>query len=198
MIFGGRANKRIPLFFTVGWLFSELLVGIAMVFLIASPGATRPPAPTPRPTIPIPPTPTATPHPYLSTTVVTITITDPQINMQNLVTNDPTTVSDFESDLATQLKQVKFAGQPLAAQCAGLVIPYGGEPSFGGASITIGQAMVKIIKQQANANPQWAFFKLAVYHDPLLWVDGPPGYTTAKLEVYIFTGGTSCQPGSAS
>src|SRR5690349_24193585 len=37
-------GKHTPLYVTAGWLFAELLLGIALVFLISSPGAQPAPA----------------------------------------------------------------------------------------------------------------------------------------------------------
>lgn len=193
MLPGGRAGKRIPLFFSVGWLFAELLLGIAMVFLIASPGAVRPPVPTPTPVPSRPPVPTATAHPYLSTNYATITVSGP--DMRGLINNsDPSTVAYFKKSVLDQLEQISFQGQSLATQCGGVVIPYAGEPYLNGLSVAIGSAMTNILKSLGQSSDrQWAFFKLAVYHPPLITVDPQTGYGVVKMEVYVFLGSATCQ-----
>lgn len=190
MIPGGRKGKRVPLFFTVGWLFAELLLGIAMVFLISSPGAIKPPPPTPTPVTPTVPPPTPTLHPYLSTSPVTVVVSGVDVN--GLINNDAAAIRRFQNLVITQLKSAKFQKQPLIGQCAGLVIPYGGEPTIGGNSIPIGGAMTRALRSLAvDSSKHGQFFKLAVYHDPLIWVGQP--YGKVKLELYVFNGSASCQ-----
>lgn len=199
MLPGRRDGRRIPLYFSIGWLFAELLLGIALVFLISSPGAIIPPKPTPTfvlsatPTPTRPPVPTATPHPYLSTKYVTISVTGP--DMRGLINNsNPSTVAYFKNAVLQQLQSILAQGQPLAKECAGVVIPYGGEPALGGSSIDIGNAMTSILTSLGKgSDTHWAFFKLAVYHPPLILVDPVAGYGTVKMEVYVFLGSSTCQ-----
>jgi hypothetical protein len=187
MIASPGKGKHTPLYVTAGWLFAELLLGIALVFLISSPGAQPAPAATPTPTQFVPPTPTPKVAPPLELQPFTLPVTG--IDVNGLVKNNPKAVNDFQDKIMSQVAARQLNGQPLVALCAGLVIPYGGDPA---ASDQIGKAMTRALKSLGtNSAKQGQFFKLTAYHAPLVWLDQP--YGTVKLEVYVYTGATPCQ-----
>jgi hypothetical protein len=190
MISSPGRGKHTPLYVTAGWLFAELLLGIALVFLISSPGAQPKPQATPTPTQFVPPTPTPKVAPPLELTPFTFQVTG--IDVNGLVKNAPKAVNDFQDKIMSQVTARQLNGQPLVALCAGLVIPYGGEPAN---ATQIGEAMKRALIALGNDSAkQGQFFKLTKYHDPLVWLNQP--YGMVKVEVYVYTGATPCQPTS--
>lgn len=116
-----RERKKIrgsAIFFgATGWLFADLLLALAMVFLVASPsGENFNPIATPPP----PCTPTPAPKPALNTRSMEITVTyDPAAI--------PSAQSQVRSAITKQFK-TKYPGQQLEQSHAGLVILFGGAP----------------------------------------------------------------------
>jgi len=105
-------STNVTMFVLAGWLFADLFVGLAIIFLVGGTvGKTTPlpPTPTPIPTAtplptftPVPPVPTATPVPPASIDPsdvrVTLTVTDPYNFSQ-----DTAAQQQFVTDLKQQL-----------------------------------------------------------------------------------------------
>src|SRR5215469_15675004 len=115
-----RVDSGSSLFGGTGWLFADLMLAIAMAFLLATTVGTSPPpahphpgvTPTPTPTPTPSPTPTGHPEPALDLNYVTVTLT---IN--------PGAVS------AGAIKQAILTNRRLTGRQAGLVILFaGGDP----------------------------------------------------------------------
>ena len=186
MIPGSGKHRHIPLYFTAGWLFAELLLGIALVFLVSSPGRIPPPLDTPTP---VTPTATFTPQPLLQLSPVTLTLTN--VDVTGLEKNNRIAVGNFQDTVMAKVRQRSLDGQSLVALCAGLVIPYGGEPNSTLDYQSVGNAAVAALRALGkDRSKQGQFFGTATYHDTL-WKRAPEG--TVVLEVYVYTGATPCQ-----
>lgn len=108
------------LFWTTGWLFADLLLALAMGFLVANTvGQNPPPVPT---VTPAPPTPTPTPHQsvVLDPTPVHLTIST---NYLLLMSGDQQTIDSA--------KQQILNDQRLKGQRAGFVLTFGGSSGVG-------------------------------------------------------------------
>jgi hypothetical protein len=185
MISGSRKTRSIPLYLTAGWLFAELLLGIAMVFLISSPGAPTTPPPTPTPTTPRPPTPTPTPQPLLDLQVQTIILSG--VNTNGLVNGDASAVSTFQASVLSKLSQ-----NGIGRQCAGLVLPYVGQNGNNN-YITVGHSIKGALQALGSgASGGGAFFKVSRYHEPLLLVG--QSNSDIKLEIYLYSSPLPCYP----
>jgi len=169
---GGDQNGRPSpaLFGAAGWLFADLLLAIAMLFLVANSVAhvTPPPTPTPTPTL----TPKPTPLPVLDLKPVVITITN--VNYAALHAGDPATIADIE-------RQIK-ANKALQGRRAGLELTFGG--SGGGQASGGLQAArdmdVLVLPGLAN---QGFVFRGCVYRE-FFAIDKPIG--TLELDIYVF------------
>jgi hypothetical protein len=189
MISSPGRGKHTPLYVTAGWLFAELLLGIALVFLISSPGAQPTPVATPTPTLFVSPTPTPKVPPPLELQPFTLQVTGIDVNGLTGKVPNPTAVNDFQDAIMRQVIKTKLNDLSLVGLCAGLVIPYGGDPAN---ATPIGDGMIRALQSLGtNTAKQGQFFKLTKYHDPLIWLGQP--YGTVKVEVYVYTGATPCQ-----
>lgn len=178
MIPGSRKTRSIPLYVAAGWLFADLLLGIAMVFLIASPGAPPPPLPTPTATVPKP---TPTQQPLIETKYQTVMLTG--VDVGSLQSG---AVSGFQKSVLDKLKS-----QGLSTQCAGLVITYVGQD--GAYSYTdVGNNVNTALHTLGQQGGGGAFFKQSAYHEPLVLEHTPN--STIKLEVYLYTSSIPCFP----
>jgi len=122
-----RDERPTPVLFgAAGWLFADLLLALAMLFLVANSVGTYPkPRPTPTPTLYVAPTPTPTPPPLICG------IDQKPDYSQVFTTADPFGLS-AKNGGAEQVfaNQVLGTLGPNASRTAGLVQVYGG--SFNG------------------------------------------------------------------
>jgi hypothetical protein len=163
----GKSNQL--LFGAAGWLFADLLLALAMLFLVANSVAHVTLTPIPTPTMQ-PPTPTPTPVEIeLKPIYVTLTV-----NPYGVAGNDPGAVQNAQQQV--------LADPHLAGRRVALVITYGGgaAPTPYGFAVQVAQAVnAYVLKPLTQHN-----FSNAAYHDPLVQL-GTPSYVVL-LEIYLF------------
>lgn len=159
--------------FTVsaGWLFADLLLALAMLFLAANTFAVRPP-----PKLLATPTATATPKP----TVL------PRLELQFhefTINVDPNgLLNNSQSAIASVEQQVK-AKAVLRGRSVGLVIAYGGAP--GDSQIGQAQAIAgKVYGVLKTLGKQGFAFSRSSYYDMLYDLGGSTNIVT--IDVYLF------------
>jgi biopolymer transport protein ExbD len=166
---------------SIGWLFADLLLALAMLFLVANTITTPRPTPTPTPTTRPKPTPTPTPTPRPTPTPILRLETKPQrititVDSQGLIANSSTAVADVKQKIQAQTS--------LQGRRAGLVIVYSGAPADSDITTaqTVDNKIYDILRELGNEH---FVFSNASYYDPLYLL----GYdsTTVVLDVYLFT-----------
>lgn len=172
-----RPDRRFRMRDTVllsGWLFADLLLALAVIFLSANTVGVKPrviptsiPTPTARPSAPSP-----TPLPRLELSRYRITLT---IDSNGLLNDSPSAIND--------LKQ-KIRGQAvLRGRTAGLVIVYGGAPDV--TQVTRAQAVVtKVISVLVSLGNAGFVFTRTSYYDPLYILNGDAN--TTVIDIYLF------------
>lgn len=112
----GQDERPAPAFFGMtGWLFADLLLALAMIFLVANSVAHIPPPPSaPTPT----PLPTATPAPLSVLDLHFIEVPLKQVDYAKLHQKDSGTIEAIERQI--------IANPKLEGKCAGLVLTFGG------------------------------------------------------------------------
>lgn len=159
---------------SVGWLFADLLLALAMIFLLANTvGSSNKPKlkPTPTPTRVLP-TPTPTPLPRLELKFHEFTI---NVDPNGLLNNSQSATVSVE-------QQVK-AQAILRGRNVGLVIAYGGAPGdsqIGQAQAIAGKVygILKFLGKQGFA------FTRSSYYNTLYDLGGSPNIVT--IDVYLF------------
>lgn len=182
MIPGSRKIRNIPLYVTAGWLFADLLLGIAMIFLIASPGAQPAPLPTPTATVQKP---SPTPQPLIELHLQKIILTG--VDTAGLVAGDSTAITAYQTSVLKALNNANI-GQ----RCAGLVIPYvgnSGPDDYRNIGLKVIAALTALGAQPTGGG---AFFKQARYHDTLVLLNSPN--SEIHLEIYLYTSSIPCYP----
>lgn len=169
-------NLKAPVALTAGWLFADLLLALAVIFLTANTVGVFHPAPTPTPTpIPTPtPTPTPTPLPRLETGAVTLNLT---VDWGGL-TQTPPAASASQGVIAQVLKAPALKGRR-----AGLVIAYGGTPDESGVGTAKLVAKATMAILQTLNRPGQTFVETS-YHDPLIQLG--QNFSYVKLEIYLY------------
>jgi hypothetical protein len=160
-----------------GWLFADLLLALAVIFLSANTVGVKPkviatPIPTPTPTPTLAPTPSPTPLPRLELHKHTIVVS---IDANGLLNNSP--------DAINSLKQEMRAQSILRGRSVGLVIAYGGASD----DSQIGKAQavaVKVMSVLMSLGSGGFAFSRASYYDPLYLLGGD--INTAVIDVYLF------------
>jgi hypothetical protein len=158
---------------SAGWLFADLLLALAMLFLAANTFAIKPlpPKPTPTPTQVLA-TPTPIPLPRLELKFHEFSL---NVDPNGLLNNDPAAIASVK-------QQVK-AQAILNGRSVGLVIAYGGAPGdndIGTAQAVAGKVydVLKILGKERFA------FGRASYYSTLYLLGGKS--TIVVLDVYLF------------
>ena len=154
---------------SAGWLFADLLLALAMLFLIAN-TISQPPVQARKPTAT--PTATAAPPLRLEQGYHRFSIT---IDPAKLLNNDV-------SERNAVIQQVK--GQTfLHNRSAGLIIIYGGAPTTAdiGTALNVANAVYSILIDLGKHDP--TFGRVSKY-DPLYLLGGDP--TVMKLDIFLF------------
>ncbi len=154
-----------------GWLFADLLLALAVIFLSANTVGVKPRViPTSIPTPTARPSPTPLPRLELSRYRITLTI-----DSNGLLNDSPSAIND--------LKQ-KIRGQAvLRGRTAGLVIVYGGAPDV--AQVTRAQTVVtKVISVLVSLGNEGFVFTRTSYYDPLYILNGDAN--TTVIDIYLF------------
>lgn len=166
-----RRRRASPwgIFPLAGWLFTDLLLALAVIFLVTSASGT-PPTPTPTP-----PLPCLELHPaFLQFTV----------DYQGLLNNEASAIK------AVQQQMRAFA--PIKGRRAGLVIIYDGTGPQPYQISTANQVGTKIDNALTQLGKSGFVFVGTVYHAPLLLVGND--LTTAQIEIYLFAPPGQCPP----
>jgi len=154
-----------------GWLFADLLLALAVIFLSANTVGVKPQViPTSIPTPTARPSPTPLPRLELSRYRITLTI-----DSNGLLNDSPSAIND--------LKQ-KIRGQAvLRGRTAGLVIVYGGAPDV--TQVTRAQTVVtKVISVLVSLGNEGFVFTRTSYYDPLYILNGDAN--TTVIDIYLF------------
>lgn len=176
---GLQKDLKSSLIAPVGWLFADLLLALAMLFLVANTfDVPAKPTPTPRVQVTKLPTPTAkpvkptpTPIPSLNTASVEFTLT---FDYQGLLNNSPSVINDLKQQIRSQSK--------LKGGRAGFVIMYGGGYPNQSALADQVVTMVQGVFMQLGTEG-FVFIKTA-YHSPL--GDFADGLGTVNVEIYLY------------
>lgn len=179
----GRSNNGgQALFGSTGWLFADLMLALAMAFLVANtvglptlpkPKPTVRPTPTPTPT----PTATPTPTPALDLRPVHVVL---QVDWAGLLSNSPTARAAVRS----QIRHVAA----LDGRHAGLVLAFGGDNDN---NTTRALAVAsKVDSVLAGLGSSGYVFQSTVYRSFIGLAD-PPG--VVEVDIYVF----KRQPGQA-
>lgn len=166
---GRRSARRDPghlVFGTIGWLFADLMVALAMAFLVAT-TVGQPPPPEPRPTPS--PTPTPTVEPALDLRPVHVEV---KVDWRGLLAD--------RARARSALRRKIHAVQALKGRRAGLVLAFGG-----GAGTDVGRAM--LIARKANAvlrelGSRDAVFRRTVFRPFISFSDAK----MLSLDIYMF------------
>jgi hypothetical protein len=161
------------LFSIAGWLFADLLLALAVIFISANTlGASPVKAVKPAPPLPRTLTPQVTPVLELQFYRFKLDIAKPAM----LLHGDPTALA--------QLKQQIIAEPRLQGRQAGLVIAYGGAPIPGqiGNARNIAKKVMKVL--QSLQSDDYFVFAHTSYYDALYRLGYQP--TLAVIDVYLF------------
>jgi hypothetical protein len=168
----------------VGWLFADLLLALAMLFLIAN--TVAPPVkanrtPTPTPTIRPKPTPSPTPTlAALNTYYYDICL---QVDPTKLIPGPPD-LGAMQA-IKNQLRSDPFLRKP--GRQAGLVIPYGGTPDdlpdHEATGRMVADQVVVVLK---SLGKDGFVFTRAAYHESLNDIGGNYSYNIVELQIYLF------------
>ena len=175
-----RNELKSSLIIPVGWLFADLLLALAMLFLVANTiGATtkaKPistPTPIPKPTV----SPTVTPSPRLELTKHRTTLNVDPIGLLN------------DSADAIQHVEQQFTAGPflslLHGRCVGFVVALGGALNGDPDIATNVAGKVYNILRRLNKDRYTSAFKMATYYDPLFTGFYPPDEVV--LDIYLFS-----------
>ena len=161
----------------VGWLFADLLLAVAMLFLVANTvGAKH--MPTPTPTLHPTPTPTHIPTPTPTPVLRIVEGTYCQIVLKvdsgGLLNNSSNAIADIKS----QIKKSSF----LQGRQAGLVIVYGGAPTLGDTSTAqeIARHIYQILGMLGKQN---FVFVGTSYFDPLFVIGNDS--SIVSIDIYL-------------
>jgi hypothetical protein len=173
-----RNELKSSLVIPVGWLFADLLLAVAMLFLVANTVGIQPPKPTPTP-IPtrVLTTPTVTPEPRLELTRHRLHL---NVDPTGLLNNSPGVIRLVEQQFTRQ----PFLGV-LQGRCVGFVVVLGGALN-GDANIAVEVAgqVYKILDRLARDGYSSAF-KMAAHYDALFSGFYPP--TNVTVDLYLFS-----------
>lgn len=174
----GLNHKSHSVFGSTGWLFADLMVAIAMAFLVANTVGARSPHHKPHPPRPKPP---VCSQPALNRNKpVKVTLS---INPAGLISN-------VQSAQAAVRQQVRHTAG-LATKRAGFVIIYTGNAETSDYALTVDTAIKRVLSGLGHQN---FVFQKAVYLDEQLIGSAP---ASSQLEVYLFEPET-CTTGPAT
>lgn len=169
-----RRRTHWGIFPLAGWLFTDLLLALMVVFLVASASGIVPkPMPTPVPTV--------VPLPCLERTSTTMSLS---VDVFGLLDNSPSAIASVQQEVRA------FA--PIQGRRAGLVLTYDGSPGFDGPDEDRANAVANKVNAvlQGMGSSKYVFIGTA-YHDPLYSFGDQP--SVVKVEIYLFALPGKCQ-----
>lgn len=144
-----KADLRSSFSMSAGWLFADLLLVLAMLFLAANTMGIHPPPPTP--TV----TPTATPTPKI---LAQLEQTYHEFSVQ---VNRDAFLSGNQNAANSVIQQI--VSQPfLQGRKAGLILVYGRDPACGPKAIEVSDKVYALVVQLGKTNS--IFANIAAYH----------------------------------
>jgi hypothetical protein len=164
----------------VGWLFADLLLALAMVFLVANAsGIVVAIKPTPVPTnTPLPPTPTLPPCLQSDSHIITLNFA-----YQSLLNGDATTIGAIKQSIENANDWTPPIPD-IATRQSGLVLIYVGAPNNGQEDATTDAVFTHIQAIVAQLGKQNFLFQRTAYHGILLLTSAP--YGEVRMETYLF------------
>ena len=166
-----REDLKSSFIVSAGWLFADLLLALAMLFLAANTFAIKPP-----PKTLVTPTATATPKPTVLPRL--------ELKFHEFTINvDPNgLLNGSQNAIASVEKQVK-AQTILRGRSVGLVIAYGGAPSDSqiGQALTVAGKMYDVLKILGK---QGFAFTRSSYYNTLYDLGGNTNIVT--IDIYLF------------
>jgi hypothetical protein len=178
-----RPNRRLHMTDTVllsGWLFADLLLALAVIFLTSTNVIAVRPIPTPTPTVT--PSPTPIPSPTPTPTVVPTAAPQPRLELNKhrlqLTVDSNGLLNDSPSAIANLQQQVRQQAF-LRGRTVGLVIAYGGAL----ADDQIASAQ-QIATKVMNALKPLSGFTRSAYYDPLYVFGNDPSIVI--IDIYLF------------
>ena len=159
---GPRRDSGPSLFGSIGWLFADLMLALALAFLLATMVSTIPPAVAPKPHVTATPTKTNQPGPALDLHYVPVTLSI-----------DPSAVS------ANAVERLLLSNPALKGRRAGLVILFGGG-SLDGPWQQLDKKIWGILQSMNDVTP---LFSGAV---PLQYWNGSYPSNLFLLHIYLF------------
>lgn len=167
-----KDNLKRSFTLSAGWLFADLLLALAMLFLTANTiGIQLPPTPPPAtPTAVITPTPPPLPRLELNFNEIRVTI-------------DPTGLLNNSASAVNAVKQQIRRQATLHGRSVGLVVAYGGAPDD--SQIPKAQAIARKVYDVLKSLGKEGFaFTRASYYSTLYLLGGSP--TIVILDIYLF------------
>ncbi len=160
-----RRSSRWGIFPIAGWLFTDLLLALAVIFLVASASGT-PPKPPPLPCLEL--SPQSLPF---------------NVDAQALLHDDPGAINSVQQQMRTF--------PPIQGRRAGLVITYTGtgNPYDIETANAVGE---KINEALAKLGQKGFVFVGTSYHDPLLLLG--EDLSKVRMEIYLFALPGQCPP----
>jgi hypothetical protein len=170
-----------------GWLFADLLLALAMIFLVANSVAhvpAPPPTPTPTPAPTLTPSPTATPAPLnvLDLNYIEVSIT--QVDYAKLHQKDPGVIEAIESQI--------IANSRLKGRCAGLVLTFGGSAgNSNGVGTQAADDVDNIILPRLGKTDHTSYRTFTVAVSRPFFAPGQP-VGQILLDVYVYKKADAC------
>jgi hypothetical protein len=172
-----RGNfARHSFFGGTGWLFADLMVALAMMFLVATTvGFPSPPEPKPTPApahhpVPAKSKPPNRPGPALDLNYVTITISN--LDYNGLLNNS--------SAATASVRNAVLGNAAVRGRRAGLVLLFGGDNPQNALAVSLDQKISQILTGLGRQN---YVFQVAVYRD---FVDLAQPLSDFHMDVYLF------------
>jgi hypothetical protein len=164
-----------------GWLFADLLLALAVIFLVAN-SVAHVPAP---PSIPTPtPVATATPAPLPVLDLNYIEVPLTQVDYAKLHQKDPSAIAAIEEQI--------IANPNLAGKCAGLVLTFGGSAGdSNGVGTQAANDVDKIILPRLGTIDHKEFRSFAVAVSRPFFAPGQP-VGQILLDVYVYKTADAC------
>ncbi len=174
-----RKDSKASLILPVGWLFADLLLALAMIFLVANtiqPPSPPKPTPTPKPTKVVV-TPTPSTSLILDPARVTLILT--KLDPDKLSNGTADAVTDLENKIREQITQ-----KGLQNRRAGIAIAYGGADNYNqadrGSSVS-----AEVYKVLDMLGQQRFVFCHTLHYDPLFTLNHP--HDTVVIDIYFFS-----------
>ncbi len=173
-----KNELKSSLIIPVGWLFADLLLAVAMLFLVANTVGIRAPKPTPTP-VPtkVLTTPTVTPEPRLELTRHRMHL---NVDPTGLLNSSPDAIRHVEEQFTRQ----PFAGV-LQGRCVGFVVALGGaKDGDPNTAVDVAGEVYKILDRLPK-DGYGSAFKMAAHYDALFTGFYPS--TDVTLDIYLFS-----------